>query len=93
MLETVRSAVRRLSKISNSAFECDYYYYYYGLHLEIATPGIQPGFARGASFPIESYQNFKKVVLLWLPCHASDVTGSVLGLAGPMSVYRCDWVG
>ena len=29
MLETVRGAVRRLSKISNSAFECDYYYYYY----------------------------------------------------------------
>ena len=24
MLETVRGAVRRLSKISNSAFECDY---------------------------------------------------------------------
>ena len=29
MLETVRSAVRRLSKISNYAFKCDYYYYYY----------------------------------------------------------------
>ena len=29
MLETVRGAVRRLSKISNCAFECDYYYHYY----------------------------------------------------------------
>ena len=33
MLETVRSAVRRLSKISNCAFECDYYYYYYYFNL------------------------------------------------------------
>ena len=29
MLETVHGAVRRLSKISNCTFECDYYYYYY----------------------------------------------------------------
>ena len=29
VLETVRSAVRRLSKILNCAFECNYYYYYY----------------------------------------------------------------
>ena len=29
VLETVCDAVRRLSKISNSAFECDYYHYYY----------------------------------------------------------------
>ena len=29
VLETVRGAVRRLQKISNCAFECDYYYYYY----------------------------------------------------------------
>ena len=29
VLETVRGAVRRLQKISNSAFEYDYYYYYY----------------------------------------------------------------
>ena len=33
ILETVRSAVRRLSKISNCDFECDYsYYYYYYYH-------------------------------------------------------------
>ena len=32
MLETVRGAVRRLQKISNSAFECDYHYYYYSQH-------------------------------------------------------------
>ena len=29
VLETVHSAVRRLSKISNCTFECDYHYYYY----------------------------------------------------------------
>ena len=29
VLETVRRAVRRLSKISNCAFEYDYYYYYH----------------------------------------------------------------
>ena len=29
MLEAVRGAVRRLYKISNCTFECDYYYYYY----------------------------------------------------------------
>ena len=29
VLEMVRVAVRRLSKILNCAFECDYYYYYY----------------------------------------------------------------
>ena len=29
VLETVRGAVRRLSKISNCAFECNYYYYYW----------------------------------------------------------------
>ena len=29
VLETVRGAVRRLSKISNCAFQGDYYYYYF----------------------------------------------------------------
>ena len=29
MLETVHGAVRRLLKISNCTFQCDYYYYYY----------------------------------------------------------------
>ena len=28
----------------------------------------------------------------WLPCQASSIIGSVLGLVGPVSVY-CDWVG
>ena len=32
-----------------------------------------------------------KLALQWLPCQAPGVIGSVLGLAGPVSVY-CDWV-
>ena len=36
MLETVNGVVRRLSKISNCAFECDYYYYQ-GSHLRKKT--------------------------------------------------------
>ena len=32
MLETARSTVRRLWKISNCAFQCDHYYSYYLLH-------------------------------------------------------------
>ena len=32
-----------------------------------------------------------KLALQWLPCQAPGVTGSMLGLAGPVSVY-CDWV-
>ena len=32
-METVRGAVRRFKKISNTAFECDYYYYYYYYYL------------------------------------------------------------
>ena len=32
-----------------------------------------------------------KLVLQWLPCRASGIAGSALGLAGPVSVY-CDWV-
>ena len=52
---------------------------------------------------IESYQwlkNWHSLTLIgthasdlkkWLPCQAPGVIGSVLGLAGPLSVY-CDWV-
>ena len=32
-----------------------------------------------------------KLALQWLPCQATGVIGSVLGLVGPVSVY-CDWV-
>ena len=31
------------------------------------------------------------LALQWLSCQASGVTGSALGLVGPVSVY-CDWV-
>ena len=33
----------------------------------------------------------QKLTLQWLPCQAPGVTGSALGLVGPVSVY-CDWV-
>ena len=32
-----------------------------------------------------------KIGTQWLPCRATGVKGSVLGLVGPVSVY-CDWV-
>ena len=43
-------------------------------------------FFRGRVIPVTS-----KLALQWLPCQASGVIGSVLGLVGPVSVY-CDWV-
>ena len=33
----------------------------------------------------------RKLAIQWLPCQAPGVTGSALGLVGPVSVY-CDWV-
>ena len=33
----------------------------------------------------------QKLALQWLPCQAPGVTGSALGLVGPVSVYS-DWV-
>ena len=36
---------------------------------------------------VKAYQ----LALRWLPCQAPGVIGSVLGLVGPVSVYR-DWV-
>ena len=44
------------------------------------------GFFRGPVIPMTS-----KLARQWLPCQAPGVTGSVLGLVGPVSVY-CDWV-
>ena len=40
---------------------------------------------------VESFQWLKKYVLQWWPCQAPGITGSLLGLVGPVSVY-CDWV-
>ena len=33
----------------------------------------------------------QQLVLQWLPCQGPGITGSALGLVGPMSV-DCDWV-
>ena len=32
-----------------------------------------------------------KLAIQWLPCQVPGITGSALGLVGPVSVY-CDWV-
>ena len=40
----------------------------------------------GLSHTSDSY-----IALQWLPCQASGIVGSALGLVGPVSVY-CDWV-
>ena len=42
-------------------------------------------------FSGSSYTSDKKMALQWLPCQASGVIGSALGLVGPVSVY-CDRV-
>ena len=47
---------------------------------------LASGFFRGRVIPVTS-----KLALQWLPCQAPGVTGSALGLVGPVSVY-CDWV-
>ena len=56
----------------------------------VEDPGFEschaPGFFRGRVKPVTS-----KLALQWLPCQAPGVIGSVLALAGPVSVY-CDWV-
>ena len=44
------------------------------------------GFFPGRVVPLTS-----KLALQWLPCQALGVTGSALGLIGPVSVY-CGWM-
>ena len=48
---------------------------------------LAPRFVRGRVI----HTSDLKLALQWLPCQAPGVLGSVLGLAGPVSVY-CDWV-
>ena len=56
--------------------------------LVLRHPPREPG-ARGSIPVFPSRQ--KKMVLKWLPCQASGVIGSAIGLGGPVSLY-CDWV-
>ena len=42
-------------------------------------------------FSGSSHTSDLKMALQWLPCQAPGVTGSALGLVGPVSVC-CDWV-
>ena len=42
-------------------------------------------------FPGSSHTSDFELALQWLPCQASGVIGSALGLVGPVSVYR-DWL-
>ena len=52
-------------------------------------PGSNPACA--GIFPGMSHTSDLKLALQWLPYQAPGVIGSVLGLAGPVSVH-CDWV-
>ena len=47
---------------------------------------LRRDFFGGRVIPVTS-----KLALQWLPCPATGVIGSALGLVGPVSVY-CDWV-
>ena len=51
-----------------------------------ASRAEDPGFFQGGIIPVT-----QKLALQWLPCQAPGVIGSVLGLAGVVSVY-CEWV-
>ena len=42
------------------------------------------------TFPGQVIPVTQKLALQWLPCQASGVIGSALGLVGPLSVY-CEW--
>ena len=46
---------------------------------------------RCGNFCGSSHTSDLKIALQWLPCQVPGVMGSVLGLAGLVSVY-CDWV-
>ena len=53
-------------------------------------PGSNPACA--VIFPGSSHTSDLKIgTPVAIPCQAPGVTGSVLGLVGPVSVY-CDWV-
>ena len=51
--------------------------------------GLIPAFAVDLS-PGRVIPVTQKLALEWLPCQAPGITGSGLGLVGPVSVY-CDW--
>ena len=44
-----------------------------------------------ACFPELCHTSDIKPLLQWIPCQAFGVTGSLLGLVGPVSVYY-DWM-
>ena len=60
MLETVRGAVRRVSKILNYAFQCDSYYYRYVYHESYSSGG------RGKNFDVGHFTQTVQPVLFIL---------------------------
>ena len=66
-----------------------------GLVVKVSASGAQdPGFEsrlRRDFFPGRVIPVTSKLALQWLPCQASGVIGSVLGLVGSVSVF-CDRV-
>ena len=57
--------------------------------LRAEIPGFESCLRQDFSGP--SHTVTQKLALQWLPCQAPGITGSALGLVGPVSVY-CDWV-
>ena len=62
-----------------------------GFCLDRGKPGTESHFPYGAFSRLSHASDLKKWVLSWLTCLVPGVVGSVLGLAGPVSVH-CDWV-
>ena len=52
-------------------------------------PGFESRLRR--DFPGSSHTSDLKIGTPGLPCQAPDITGSALGVVGPVSAY-CDWV-
>ena len=65
-----------------------------GLVVKVSASGAEhPGFESRLrrDFSGSSHASDLQLALQWLPCQAPGITGSALGLVGPLSVY-CDWV-
>ena len=59
-----------------------------GVRLESGRSGVPFQLESWGLFPCRFIPVTKKLRLQWLPCLALGVTGSALGLVGPVSVYR-----
>ena len=58
--------------------------------VKVEDPGFDSRLRRG-DIPGRVIPVTEKLALQWVSCQAPSVIGSMLGMAGPLSVY-CDWV-